>query len=86
MTTTESHRSPETLARIGSDIYERQIGPFLGPSDDGRFVAIDVGSGEHEIDEDDYTAVMRLHSRLPGSEVRSMMVGQAAANRVGSRS
>jgi len=84
MTTTESHRSPETLARIGSEIYERQIRPSLGPGDDGRFVAIDVGSGEHEIDEDDYAAVMRLHSRFPGAEVWLMKVGQPAAYRVGS--
>ena len=65
----QSHRSLDDLSRLGGAIFDQQIKPTLGPSDDGKFVAIDVDAGDYEIDEDDYTAVMRLKSRSPDAEV-----------------
>ena len=43
--------------------------PILRPEDDGKFVAIDVGTGDFEIDDDDYTAVVRLRTRSPRAEI-----------------
>ncbi len=69
MPATESHRTPEELGRLGAEAFDRHVRPTLRPEDDGKFVAIDIVTGEHELDEDDYAAVMRLRAagRLPTS-------------------
>jgi hypothetical protein len=69
MPSTHPQRTPEELALLGSELFHSQVKPALRPDDDGTYVAIDVGSGEYEIDADDYTAVMRLRSRRPDAEI-----------------
>jgi hypothetical protein len=79
---TKPHRTPEELARLGSEVFDRQVRPVLRPEDDGKFVAIDIDTGDHEIDEDDYAAVTRLRARRPSAEVWLGRVGQPAAYRM----
>ncbi len=83
MPVTESRRTPEELALLGAGVLDRQVGPRLGPGDEGKFVAIDVGSGDFEIDDDDYTAVSRLRTRIPAADVWLGRVGQSATYRMG---
>ena len=82
MPTTGPHRTPEELARLGSEVFDRHVRPALRPEDDGKFVAIDIDTGDHEIDEDDYAAVTRLRARRPSAEVWLGRVGQPAAYRM----
>jgi hypothetical protein len=82
MPATQPQCTPEELARRGSEYFDRQVRPLLQPEDDGRFVAIDIQSGDHEIDEDDFTAVTRLRARRPSAEVWLGRVGQPAAYRM----
>ena len=74
--------TPEELARAGSELFDRHVRPGLGIEDDGKFVAIDIDSGDHEIDADDYAAVKRLRARRPSAEVWLGRVGQPAAYRM----
>lgn len=83
MTALDSHRTPEELARLGAEVYDRRVRPMLRPDDDGKFVAIDVGTGNFEIDDDDYTAVVRLRKRSPQAEIWLGRVGAPAAYRMG---
>jgi hypothetical protein len=83
MPATEPHRSPEQLARIGSEVFDRQVRPYLRPEDDGKFVAVDVLTGDYEVDEDDYAAVSRLRIRNPPAEIWLARAGQATAYRMG---
>ena len=69
MPATTPQRTLDEVARLGGEVFDRQVKPALRPDDDGKFVAIDVDVGDYEIDEDDYTAVMRLKSRSPDAEV-----------------
>jgi hypothetical protein len=82
MSTTEPRRLPDELARLGAEILDRVVGPALRPEDDNKFIAIDVSTGDHEIDEDDYRAVTRLRARRPSAEVWLGRVGQPAAYRM----
>jgi hypothetical protein len=66
-------------ARIGTDMFVQRVQPSLGPADDGKFVAIDVLSGDFELDEDDYAAVTRLRFRRPTAEVWLERAGYPAA-------
>jgi len=82
MPATESHRSPEEIARLGAEIFDRAVRPALRPEDDGRFVAIDIATGDYELDRDDYAAVTRLRQRRPSAEIWLGRVGQPAAYRM----
>jgi hypothetical protein len=75
----ESRRSLDETARLGTEMLSRHVLPGLGPEENGKFVALDVESGDYELDEDDYTAVSRLRSRRPTAEVWLACVGQPAA-------
>ncbi len=83
MPVTEPHRSPEELARLGAELFDQRVRPALRPEDDGKFVAIDVTTGEYEMDEDDYSAVMRLRARLPAADIWLMRAGHRATYRIG---
>ena len=51
MPSTEPHRTPEELACLGVEAFNRHVCPTPRREDDGKFVAIDVDTGEHELDE-----------------------------------
>ena len=75
--------APEEFARRGEEIYGRTIGPGTRPEDAGHFVAIDIESGDFEIDEDDYDATERLLSRKPAAQIWMMRVGEKTAYQIG---
>lgn len=85
MPAAEPQRTPVELARIGVEVFDRQVRPFLRPEDDGKFVAVDVGTGEYEIDADDHAAVSRLRARVPEADVWLARAGSPAAYRIGRR-
>jgi len=74
--------SRDELARRGNEAFDRQIRPALRAEDDVKFVAIDVESGQSEIDEDDHSAVDRLHRRVPGAQVWLVRAGYPTAHRL----
>jgi hypothetical protein len=82
MPTTNPSRTPDELARLGSEVFARTVKPSLRPADDGKFAAVDVDTGDFELDDDDYTAVARLRARRPAAEVWIERVGQPAAYRM----
>ena len=75
-------RSLDESARLGSELYARHIQPNLRPEDQGKFAAIDVDSGDYELDADDYTAITRLQTRRPNADVWLEMVGEPTAYRL----
>jgi hypothetical protein len=79
---TESRCTPEELARLGTEVLERCVRPMLRPEDDDKFIALDVQTGEYEVDENDYAAVSRLRARNPAAEVWLSRVGHPAAHKM----
>lgn len=69
MITATPSREPTDFDRRGMELFARQIQPQLRPEDDGKYVAIDVNSGDYELDADDYTAFARLRARRPDAEM-----------------
>jgi hypothetical protein len=78
-----THRTLDEVATLGGDIYDRQVRPTLRPEDDGKFVAIDVETGNYEMDLDDYAAVVRMRTRNPAADVWLMRVGFPTTCRIG---
>ena len=79
-------RPTDEVARLGTETYGRLVRPKLVPADDGKFVALDIFTGDYEVDEDDYTAIMRLRARVPAAEIWLERAGQPAAYKMGMRS
>lgn len=83
MPTVKPRHTLDELANLGNAIFDRQVRPKLKKEDDGKFVAIDVVSSDYEVDEDDYTAVTRLRTRKPESDIWLMRAGYPTTYRLG---
>ncbi len=75
--------SKEEFARHGDDIYEREIQPRLEADDAGKFVLIDIETGDFEIDVDELAASDRLLARNPDAQVWFTRAGSRYARRFG---
>ena len=77
--------SKEEFARRGDEIYDRDISPRVEPVDEGKFVLIDIETGEYEIDQDELAASDRLLARRPDAQMWTRRVGSRYARRFGPR-
>ncbi|MFQ5760440.1 MAG: hypothetical protein ACE5HM_05640 [Acidiferrobacterales bacterium] len=77
--------SKEEFARRGDKVYERDVRPHVTQSDEGKFVVIDIETGDYEIDVDEVTAHDRLLARHPEAQVWVTQVGSRYARRFGPR-
>ena len=75
---TRSH-APEEIVAKGEAIYRHHIQPNVAPLEKGRFVVIDVMSGDYEIDDGDAEATRRLLNRKPDAITYAVRVGYHAA-------
>jgi hypothetical protein len=71
------------FGRRGDALYERDVRPRVEPAHLGEFVAIDIGTGDFEVDPDELAAVDRLRARRPDAAVWLRRVGERAAHRFG---
>jgi hypothetical protein len=72
--------TPEEIADIAEQIYRRDIRPKVMPQHKGKFLVLDIKTGEYEIDEDDLAAWERLRARVPDGEYFALRVGYTTAN------
>ncbi len=63
--TTPGKMSFEERERRALEIYEAKIRPMMGPADEGKFVRIDILSGDCEIGESSVETGRALHARRP---------------------
>ena len=75
----------EETARLGREIYDRDIRPTVERDHDGRFLVVDVTSGHYEIADDELTAFDRAGEKNPGGAFFLLRVGRRAAHRLGGR-
>lgn len=71
--------SPEEVAARGEAIYAEKIRSLVEKTNKGKFVIIDVETGEYEMDDDDLTATKRLLSKRPDAVIYGLRVGFPAA-------
>jgi hypothetical protein len=67
--------SKEETARLGNEIYGRDIRAQVEPHRNGEVVAIDIESGDWEVDPDEITAAHRLKGRRPGATMWVLRAG-----------
>jgi hypothetical protein len=69
----------EDIGRIGTEIYRRQIRPQVMPQHKGKFLILDITSGDYEIDTDDTSAEERLRARRPNGVFFGLRIGYTSA-------
>ena len=74
-----SELTPEDVGRIGEAIYRRDIRDKVMPQRKGKFLVLDIHTGEYEVDERDVTATERLLARVPGAVTYGVLIGYVAA-------
>lgn len=83
MSTTKRKYSKTDFATRGDALYEQAVLPQLSSEDQGKFVAIDIDSGEYEIDPNQMQACDRLYQRLPNAQVWMARIGSRYLHRFG---
>ena len=68
----------EVVAR-GEKIYQEQIKHLVHPAEKGKFLTIDVESGDYELDEKAVDSLLRLRQRRPDAVCFGMKVGYVAS-------
>ena len=84
MTTATQRLTADEIAERGEAIYDRDIRARAEKDSDGKFVAIDIVTGDFEIDDDDDAASDRLWARHPGNLQYEIRIGYKAAGLIGS--
>ena len=85
MKATGPRYNKEEFARRGDALYEQKIGPRLEKTSRGKFVAIDIETGEFEVDADEMAATDRLLERVPDAQIWFRRIGSKFARRFGPR-
>jgi hypothetical protein len=57
------------FARHGDALVESRVRPNLTPADQDKFVAIDIETGEYELDKNEMKAADRLRKRVPDPQI-----------------
>lgn len=79
----QSQYSPEEIVRLGEAMYEETLRAKVETAHKGKFLVLDIATGEYEIDASDVAAVERLRNRLPDAVVYGLRIGHRAAYRIG---
>ena len=74
---------PGTIAARGKEIYQKQIREKVEPQHKGKFLSVDIETGDYEIDTDDLSPSMRLLAKRPEAVIYSLRIGFRAAHRIG---
>lgn len=71
----EQHYTTEEVGRRGREIYERHIRRKVEPVHWGKFIIIDITTGEYEVGENGREASSRMRERNSGAVMHGTRVG-----------
>jgi hypothetical protein len=75
----------EEIAARGQAIYEQQIRALVEPEHIGKYLVIDIETGDYEIDDDGLAVSEKAAAKRPGAPLFGLRVGYPAWGRIGSR-
>ncbi len=75
--------SPEEVESRGEEIYERQIRQQVEGGNKGKFVVVDIETGEFEVDGDDLQATKRAMAKRPEAILYGLRIGFPTAYTMG---
>lgn len=75
----------QALARRGQEYYDRFLRPELEPEHKGKYLVLDVDSGDYELDSDEMAAIDRARAKHPDRIFYILRVGYRAAVYIGAK-
>lgn len=81
--TSGSEYTVEEISRRGKELYERRIRADVESGHAGKFLVVDVTTGEYEVADDDMTASDRAMEKNPDAVLYGIRIGEPAAYRLG---
>lgn len=85
MTVRQPRYSKEEFARRGDEIYESHVRQQVEEGNHGRIVAIDIETGDFEVDQSEIAACDRLEARQPDAQIWIVRIGSRHVRRFGGR-
>ncbi len=76
----------EEVGRRGQALYDQQIRDKVEAEHAGKFLVVDITTGDFEIDEDDLVASERALAKNPNAVLYGLRIGSPAAYRLGATS
>ncbi len=74
----------DEIARQGQEIYDRDVRARVETEENiGKILALDIETGEYEIDDDPIAAADRIFARHPGAAIFGAKIGYNAVNALG---
>jgi hypothetical protein len=73
----------QEVSELGETIYNQRIREKVENKYKGKFVVIDIETGDYEIDVDDLTATKRLLAKRPNAVAYGVRIGFSTAYRIG---
>jgi len=86
MKSTNRRYSKEEFARRGDALLKSNVRPNLMKADEDKFVAIDIETGEYELDKSEVKAVRRLRKRISDPQIWLVHVRLGYLHRFGGQS
>lgn len=77
--------SNKDIARRGQEIYESRIRALVEAEHKGKFLVLDVNSGDYEIDAEDIAAMKRARAKHPEAVFYIARIGFSSAYHLGGR-
>lgn len=75
--------SPEAVESRGEEIYEQQIRQQVETGNKGKFVVIDIETGEYVVDDDDLQATKRALANRSDAVLYGVRIGYPTAYTLG---
>ena len=75
--------SSAEIVQRGQALYDERIRVKVEASHQGRFLAVDIETGEYEIDVDELAALKRAKAKHPDAALYLLRIGSSTAYRLG---
>jgi len=85
MTIRQPQYSKQDFAKAGDEIYESQVRLEVEEGNHGKIVAIDLETGDFEVNASEIVACDRLEARHPDAQIWIVRIGSRYVRRFGGR-
>lgn len=77
--------SSAEIAERGQALYDHQVRGKVEPNYKGKYLVLDIETGEYEIDDYELAALERAKAKSPDAALYMLRVGYSSAYRMGGR-
>ncbi len=76
----------EEISRRGQILYDQKVRSEIADCEKGKFLVLNIETGEYEIDADELTALQRAKTKQNDAPLYMLRIGHPAAYRLGKQS